>query len=175
MMAGSVIDRDVAKDAPNGGVFLRVVLEDDLPIFFRHHLDARAKVMAAFTAENPKDETAFLSHWNTTLRNDAVVKQTILWRGEVVGHVLLFELLGKPSVAYWIGREYWGRGIATHALARFLRSVVLRPIYARGAKDNIASRRVLEKCGFAVCGEERSFANARGTEVEELILQLRGA
>jgi hypothetical protein len=32
---------------------------------------------------------------------------------------------------------------------------------------------VLEKRGFAVIGEERGFANARGAEVEELLLELR--
>jgi hypothetical protein len=31
---------------------------------------------------------------------------------------------------------------------------------------------VLEKCGFAICGEDQGFANARGVEVEEFILVL---
>jgi RimJ/RimL family protein N-acetyltransferase len=39
------------------------------------------------------------------------------------------------------------------------------------AKDNLASRRVLEKCGFTVCGEGRGYANARGMEIEEFILR----
>jgi RimJ/RimL family protein N-acetyltransferase len=48
-----------------------------------------------------------------------------------------------------------------------------RPLYARAAKDNIASLRVLEKCGFTIAGYERGFANARGEEVEEVVLELR--
>jgi RimJ/RimL family protein N-acetyltransferase len=47
-----------------------------------------------------------------------------------------------------------------------------RPLYARVAKDNIASIRVLEKCGFTIYGEDKGFSNARGVEVEELILKL---
>jgi RimJ/RimL family protein N-acetyltransferase len=64
-------------------------------------------------------------------------------------------------------------GIATKALAVFLSAVKARPLYARAAKDNIASLRVLEKCGFTITGYERGFANARGEEVEEVVLELR--
>ena len=49
----------------------------------------------------------------------------------------------------------------------------MRPIYARVAKDNVGSRRVLEKCGFQVIGESTGYANARGEEVEELLLELQ--
>jgi RimJ/RimL family protein N-acetyltransferase len=47
-----------------------------------------------------------------------------------------------------------------------------RPIYARVAKDNVASLRVLEKCGFTITGQAKGFANARGEEIEEWILEL---
>jgi RimJ/RimL family protein N-acetyltransferase len=46
------------------------------------------------------------------------------------------------------------------------------PIYAQVAKDNLASWRVLEKCGFRVIDEASGYANARGEEIEELILVL---
>lgn len=48
----------------------------------------------------------------------------------------------------------------------------LRPLYARAVKDNIASIRVLEKCGFVLSGEDKGFSNARSKEVEEFILKL---
>ena len=83
-----------------------------------------------------------------------------------------FEQDGKPEVTYWIGREFWGKGIATKALAEFLGHVPVRPLYARAAKDNVASIRVLTKCGFCVTGEERGFANAQGAEIQELVLEL---
>jgi len=46
-------------------------------------------------------------------------------------------------------------------------------MYARVAKDNLGSRRVLKKCGFKVIGESKGFANARGEEIEELLLELQ--
>jgi RimJ/RimL family protein N-acetyltransferase len=47
-----------------------------------------------------------------------------------------------------------------------------RPIFARVAKDNLASIRVLEKCGFAVAGADEGFAHGRGEFVEEFVMTL---
>ena len=91
----------------------------------------------------------------------------------VVGHVGSYEQFGKREVTYWIGTAYWGQGIATRALTAYLKqTLTTRPIYARVAKDNVGSRRVLEKCGFTVVGESKGYANARGKEIEELLLEL---
>lgn len=156
-----------------GQVELRDVQDSDLPIFFEQQLDPEANWMAAFTAKDPSDRAAFMAHWQKIRQDTSTINKTILLDGQVVGNISSFELFGQPSVGYWIGKPFWGRGVATSALARFLEHVQTRPLYARVAKDNVASIRVLQKCGFVVCGEDRGFANARGTEVEELILELR--
>ncbi len=83
----------------------------------------------------------------------------------MAGHIAKFERLGKSEVTYWIGKEYWGKDVATKGLAEFWGDLKARPLYARAAKDNVASLRVLEKCGFAICGSDKAFANARGQEV----------
>jgi RimJ/RimL family protein N-acetyltransferase len=73
----------------------------------------------------------------------------------VAGNVVSFEQDGEREVGYWIGREYWGKGVATEALSQFLDHVeVRRPLYAGVAKHNVASIRVLEKCGFTIVGKE---------------------
>lgn len=152
---------------------LRAVIETDLPIFFAHQQDAGALRMAAFTAKDPADWHAFLAHWHRNLAAPTVIIRTILVDGAVAGSVLSYETDGEPEVSYWLGRAFWGRGIATAALARFLAEVnPQRPIFARVAKDNLGSRRVLEKCGFTVIGEDKGFANARNAEIEELVLEL---
>lgn len=153
-------------------VVLRVVGEDDLPIFFEQQLDPDANVMAAFTAEDPADRDAFAVHWTRILGDDRITIRTILCEGRVAGYVASFERLGQPEVSYWLGRAYWGRGLATEALSRFLRDLEPRPLYARAARDHLASIRVLEKCGFTVCGQGKAFAHGRGEEVAEVILRL---
>ena len=76
------------------------------------------------------------------------------------------------ELGYTLHHKYWGQGIATQALSAFLEQVKARPLYARAVKDNLASIRVLEKCGFKIIGEDKGFANARGAEVEEFVLAL---
>jgi len=75
-------------------------------------------------------------------------KQTITTNEKVAGHVLCFRRGGRDLIGYWIGREYWGRGIATRALALFLKYVPTRPLFAFVATHNVGSAKVLMKCGF---------------------------
>jgi RimJ/RimL family protein N-acetyltransferase len=138
--------------------FLREVVDDDLAFLFDHELDPDANHMAAFTAKNPADREAFTAHWKRNLANPACINRTIVCDGKVVGSVASYIDDGKPEVTYWIGRAYWGKGIATRALTAFLAQVnTTRPMYARVAQDNIGSRRVLEKCGFQIIGESTGF------------------
>lgn len=154
------------------GIVLRDVDRGDLETFFRQQLNPAANRMAAFTARDPADRDAFNAHWDRILGDDTVTIKTIVFDENVVGHVASFERSGQPEVTYWIGEEFWGRGFATAALSQFLREVPARPLYARAAKDNYASIRVLEKCGFTFSGHEMGFANARGEEIEEVVMKL---
>ena len=92
--------------------------------------------------------------------------------GRVVGHIASFDLEGHREVTYWIGREDWGRGLATRALQEFLQVEATRPLDARAASDNAASIRVLTKCGFRVVGQGRGFAHGRNEETDEVVLRL---
>ena len=95
---------------------LRAVERADLPILFEQQLDPEANRMAAFTAKDPSDRITFTGHWTRLLADPSIRKRTILVDGAVAGNVLGFEQFGQPSVSYWIGREFWGRGVATRAL-----------------------------------------------------------
>jgi RimJ/RimL family protein N-acetyltransferase len=162
------------KNCMKDELLLRDVVSDDLPIFFEQEQDAQANFMAAFTAKDPSDHAAFMAHWQKILANETVIIKTILCNQQVAGSVSSYEDEGEPEVTYWLGKEYWGRGIATWALNELLaHHNRVRPIYARVAKDHLASRRVLEQCGFKIIGEDTGFANARGQVIEELLLELR--
>jgi RimJ/RimL family protein N-acetyltransferase len=75
-------------------------------------------------------------------------------------------------VVYWLGREFWGKGIATLALSQFLKLVGERPVFAYVATHNIASIRVLEKCGFSVCGNAQTLGDDSLEEIDEFIMKL---
>lgn len=151
---------------------LREVEKDDLQVFYKQQLDPEAIFMAAFTAKDPADWEGFQIHWARILGDESIIIRTILFEGHIAGHILSHAWFGEREVSYWLGREFWGKGIATQALSAFLEIIEPRPLYARVVKDNVASVRVLEKCGFRISGEDRGFSNARGREVEEYILRI---
>ncbi|RPJ23098.1 MAG: N-acetyltransferase [Chloroflexi bacterium] len=150
-------------------VHLRDVVETDLLIFFEQQLNPEATQMAALPSRNKE---MFMTHWIRIMADDSILIKTILFNGSVAGNIVCFDQLGEREVGYWLGKEYWGKGVATQALAEFLKDIDTRPLYAHVAKHNIASRRVLEKCGFTISGEDSFFSQALGKNVEEYILTL---
>lgn len=150
-------------------VRLRVVTDDDLPILFEHQRDPVSNAMAAFPA---KEREAFFAHW-AKIRGDAATwVRTILLGDAVAGMILSFERGGERLLGYWIGREYWGRGVATAALAQFLPLLPIRPVFAHVARHNLASRRVLEKCGFVLSVELTEALPPPSDGVEEWAFRL---
>jgi RimJ/RimL family protein N-acetyltransferase len=112
-------------------------------------------------------------HWGKIMADPSLIQKTILFDGQVAGNIVCWEMLGEREVGYWLGKEFWGKGIATEALRQFLGEVKSRPLFAHVAQHNIASKRVLEKCGFIVIGEDK-YLNRIGREVEEFVLKLNG-
>ena len=106
------------------------------------------------------------------LSDDEVVARTIEWKGAVAGYVAYSMQREKPSISSWLGRQYWGKGIATQAVRDFLKLVKQRPIYARVAYDNLAALNVLRHTGFDIVGYDSFFSEAHGYEVDEIILAL---
>jgi RimJ/RimL family protein N-acetyltransferase len=139
------------KSPLKGDVILRGVAEGDLPIFFEHQMDPDATSMAAFPA---RDRKAFMAHWTRILADKTVITKTILFEDNVAGNVVSFVQSGEREIGYWIGKKYWGNGVASEALSEFLDQIETRPLYAHVARHNIASIRVLQKCGFRISGEE---------------------
>jgi RimJ/RimL family protein N-acetyltransferase len=130
---------------------LRDVIESDLPLFFEHQSDPEATAMADFPA---RDREAFDAHWERVLADEALTKKTIVFEGQVAGNIGSWEQDGRRLVGYWLGKEFWGKGLATKALAELIDELGTRPLYAYVAKTNAGSIRVLEKCGFVRSDED---------------------
>ena len=126
-------------------VTLRNVSDEDLPIFFEHQRDPDALRMAAFPS---RERDLFLIHWRTKVLRPENLARTILVGDRVAGYISSWEQDARRFVGYWVGREHWGKGVATRALAEFLVVEPIRPLHAWVALHNVASIRVLEKCGF---------------------------
>jgi RimJ/RimL family protein N-acetyltransferase len=150
------------------GVSLREVRVSDLPILFEHQLDPEAARMAAFPS---RQRDAFMAHWTKIMAAPTCTLRTVLSGRSVAGHIGAWSDGPDRLVGYWIGREFWGRGIATAALAQFLQHETTRPLTAHVVKHNVASIRVLEKVGF-IPASAHAIALPDGTAPEELIFKL---
>jgi RimJ/RimL family protein N-acetyltransferase len=150
-------------------IHLRDVTGEDLPILYEHQRDPEATRMAAFAA---RDRDAFMAHWTTRiLADETVLKRTVLVDGEIAGNLVSFGPPDERLVGYWLGRKWWGRGVATAALTAFLREEATRPLYAHVAEHNTGSIRVLEKCGFTFVRE--AHVSDEAGDVDERIYELR--
>ncbi len=98
-------------------------------------------------------------------------------RGEGAGLIGLISLERAennpdPVLGYWLGAPYWGRGFmseAVEAMIAFAKTGLrARRLKSGYFKDNTASARIQEKCGFAVVGESRVHALALGAEVAHI-------
>ncbi|QBF82481.1 N-acetyltransferase [Shewanella maritima] len=95
---------------------------------------------------------------------EQVSKSEVLPHWQLVGNIVSWQVpieVGSPMIAgqklqlasehytgYWIGREFWGKGIATRALNTFLHQHSPRPLLAWVAEHNTGSIKVLERNGF---------------------------
>jgi RimJ/RimL family protein N-acetyltransferase len=154
---------------------LRELRDEDAAVLFEQWADPVAAHMAAFTGPDHMDRAAFERRLSRLSADETVINNVVVVDGEVVGTIGSWGEPDDREVTYWIGRSFWGKGIATAALKAFLTVDPTRPLHARVASDNVASRRVLEKCGFQVIGHDRGFAEARGCEIEEVVLRLVGS
>jgi RimJ/RimL family protein N-acetyltransferase len=148
---------------------LRPVEPADLPILCEHQPDPDAARLAAVIPRQPE---AFHKHWAAILTDPDNMTRTILLDEVVVGQISCFPSEGQHEIGYWIGREYWGQGIATRALQLLLEVVSIRPLHATAARGNPASIRVLERNGFVLTAYHDSPATDRYLACEVAILRL---
>ena len=99
----------------------------DLDVFFDHQADPQAVEMAAFPA---RDKDQFAAHWAKVRADDSAVVRTIVADGMVAGNIGSWQEHGQHLLGYLLGREFWGRAVATQAHALFVDEVSIRPLYA---------------------------------------------
>ncbi|HJT75033.1 MAG TPA: GNAT family N-acetyltransferase [Chitinophaga sp.] len=151
---------------------LRLTESADLEQLFLFQLDKEGCYLAAFMPEGHADKTAYMKKYTAFLTNPEINMRTILVNNVIAGSVAKFIMEGDAEITYWIDRKFWGQGIGSGALMKFLEIEKTRPIFGRVAFDNFGSQRVLEKCGFVKVGNDSGFASARQAEIEEYIYKL---
>lgn len=151
-------------------VHLRDIAPDDLPLMYEFNLDSEANRLAGTI---PRSAAVFKAHWENTLADSSVVAKAIAAGDVLAGYINCFQRDGIYSVGYWIGKSFWGQGIASRALELLLNEVPIRPLHAQVATDNQASLRVLQKHGFVIRSTQVEPADDRylAGEVASLVLE----
>lgn len=151
-------------------VRLRDVENSDLVTLFEHQRDPEASRMALVPS---RDRDAFMAHWAKILADPTVLPRAILLGDQLAGNVVGFDRDGRRMLGYWIGREFWGRGVASAAVAQFLAIEKARPLHAWVALSNAGSIRVVQKCGFVFETIEKT-PGLEGELIDDCLLVLRG-
>jgi len=77
----------------------------------------------------------------------------------------------SAEVGYWLGEDFWGRGLATDAVRAITRYAVehhyLTRLFALPFAHNVASCRVLEKAGYVLEAQLRRSAIKDGVIVDQ--------
>lgn len=127
---------------------LRPVVAADLECLFEQQNDPIANQLAQFT---PREHSAFFAHWhNNILTQESVISRAIVLNEQLIGNIVSWDRDGTTMLGYWIGRQYWGQGMTSQALAAFLPLISARPIFAHVAQHNVASQRLLLRQGFVL-------------------------
>jgi RimJ/RimL family protein N-acetyltransferase len=150
----------------SGEVLLRDVELADLETLWRQEQDEEAARRSQFPS---RDHERFMTHWKTKVLGDPTVfVQAVTVDGELAGSIVAWWQDGQRYLGYWLGREFWGRGVGTKALELFLQRETVRPLFADPFIGNTASVKLLQRHGFTREG------SVFYDETECVLLVLRG-
>ncbi|MCK0069020.1 GNAT family N-acetyltransferase [Kordiimonas laminariae] len=159
-------------------VSIRNMVGADIEPLAKFHTDEEAAWLAGGGAISG-DTATHVARFARLLDDESgeLLLRTIIVDGEVAGYIATFLREDAREISYWLGRQFWGKGIVTHALKVFLLQVKEifpdQSIYARVVESNIGSAKVLEKTGFRSLREEQFFSEARQGEVSETLYILK--
>jgi len=156
---------------------LRPLAGDDAPAMARHADDPLVACNMRDRFPHPYQLSDAVGFMETVLAGGNEQAWAIDYLGECVGVVGIVPgrdvYTGSWEIGYWLGREHWGRGVATatvKAVSEYLfRSGNARRIWAGVFSGNPASVRVLEKAGYTLEGIHRDHLIKAGEVRDELV------
>jgi RimJ/RimL family protein N-acetyltransferase len=123
----------------------------DLPVFVQNLL---SPVVAAELPDYWQGEYSIerASEWIAERDSESSVLIAKISSNSPVGLLILYPYGQQVRIGYLLSEDHWGKGFATELLSGFIdwctKSKVFDEVIAGVASSNVASIRVLEKCGF---------------------------
>ena len=98
---------------------------------------------------------------------------------QIIGMIGLHKVSQRDknaSIGYWLGRKYWRKGIGTEALQLILkfafRKLKFNMLRAGVMRPNVASQKLLAKCGFKRGGRIRQRFFREGKYLDEIYFDI---
>ncbi len=144
-------------------ILLRHWQESDADVLYEYAKEPELGERAGWPPHKSREES--LEVIRTVFDNPTTWAIVLKETGKVVGAMgygpscdcSLPSREGEPTVGYWIGKPFWGKGICTEALRLMIRHIRettdIKSLVSGHFTDNPASGRVMEKCGFIPTGE----------------------
>ena len=144
-------------------ILLRHWQESDADVLYEYAKEPEVGTRAGWPPHKSREES--LEIIRTVFDNPTTWAIVLKETGKVVGAMgygpscdcSLPSREGEPTVGYWIGKPFWGKGICTEALRLMIRHIRettdIKSLVSGHFTDNPASGRVMEKCGFIPTGE----------------------
>jgi ribosomal-protein-alanine N-acetyltransferase len=150
---------------------------DDVPALVKYANNRKVWLNMRDVFPHPYTEDSAAAFLDRVARQDPTTTFAIATGQEAIGGI---GLLPKQDVhrltaelGYWLGEPYWGKGIMTEAVDRFVAWAFERfqfvRIHAEPYATNASSCRVLEKAGFALEGRMRRSAIKDGQILDQIL------
>ncbi len=168
----------------DGGVSLRPLVEDDVPLLARWFFDPDVLQWLQISEDPPHLRTMEAMRERFEMGRDDPF--TEVWRIDVEGRPIgqielvdIHELQRRAEVHLCIGeKDVWGHGHGARAVRLMLyhafEDLRLRRVFAMADADNARVIRLLEKCGFAREGMLREHRLRHGRPVDMVVMGVLG-
>ncbi|MZD07339.1 GNAT family N-acetyltransferase [Streptomyces sp. SID5785] len=166
---------------PHVSITPGITLRRAVPADAQALADAQIRNKAHLAATEPYRDASYYTAAAQTERITQPQSATwVLDDGErIVGRVMLTGIVLGPlcsaSVGYWVDADHRGRGLVPAALEEIARisrdELGLHRLEAGTLTDNVASQRVLAKCGFVRYGLAPRFLHIAGEWRDHVLFQ----
>ncbi len=159
-------------------ILLRQIAGHDLDALVKNLNDE--KVIRYLSSRVPFPYTQKDADWFIQTGSKNGIYRAITYNGALAGVISVspgeHEHARTAKMGYWLGRKFWGKGVATQAVCEMTKDVfstsdIVRlsaPVYA----PNKASMRVLEKNGYELDGILKKGAYKNGVFLDEHVYSL---
>jgi len=154
-------------------LYIRHLMDSDVNSVFNNYAndDEVTKYLSWPTHKSIETTKAVFEMWK---KEDEIKKKyhyfvILKETNELIGSIdVPYFIDGNPEIGIVLGRKWWNRGYMTEATMKMI-DILFEDGYSKiimkAMKENIASNRVIEKCGFKFIGEENFPVPLKNTSV----------